>query len=61
MRKLLIGPVLTGAGYAAGSYYGADAEQLVRKSPDVVQAAVEQAVTDRTGTMQFDNGRAVPY
>ena len=61
MRKLLIGPVLTGVGYAAGSYYGADAEQLVRKSPDVVQAAVEQAVTDRAGTMQLDNGRAVPY
>lgn len=61
MRKLLIGPVLTGVGYAAGSYYGADAEQLVHKSPDVVQAAVEQAVTDRAGTMQLDNGRAVPY
>ena len=28
MLKFLVGPVLVGAGYAAGSYYGADAEQL---------------------------------
>jgi hypothetical protein len=61
MRKLLIGPALTGIGYAAGSYYGADAEQLVHKSPDVVQAAVEQAVSDRSGTMQLEGGKPVPY
>jgi hypothetical protein len=61
MRKLLIGPALTGIGYVAGSYYGADAEQLVHKSPDVVQAALEQAVSDRTGTMQLEGGKPVPY
>lgn len=61
MRRLLIGPVLTGVGYAAGSYYGADAEQLVHKSPDVVQAAVEQAASDRSGTMQLEGGKPVPY
>jgi hypothetical protein len=61
MRRLLIGPVLTGVGYAAGSYYGADAEQIVHKSPDEVHAAVEQAVSDRTGTMQLEGGKAVPY
>src|SRR5262249_2690798 len=61
MRKLLIGPALTGIGYAAGSYYGADAEQLVHKSPNVVHAAVEQAVTDRSGTMQLEGGKRVPY
>jgi hypothetical protein len=61
MRRLLIGPVLTGVGYAAGSYYGADAEQIVHKRPDEVHAAVEQAVSDRTGTMQLEGGKAVPY
>src|ERR1041385_8453138 len=61
MRRLLIGPVLTGVGYAAGSYYGADAEQLVHKSPDEVHAAVEQAVSDPAGTMDLEGGKAVPY
>ena len=61
MRKLLIGPALTGIGYAAGSYYGADAEQLVHKSPDVVQAAVEQAISDRTGTMELEGGKPIAY
>ena len=32
IRKLLIGPALTGAGWLAGSYYGASAEQLVQKA-----------------------------
>ncbi|MFL6754057.1 MAG: hypothetical protein ACJ8EH_02500 [Sphingomicrobium sp.] len=32
MRSLLIGPALIGRGWIAGSYHGADAEQLVRKS-----------------------------
>jgi hypothetical protein len=61
MRRLLIGPVLTGVGYAAGSYYGADAEQLVHKNPDEVRAAVEQAVSERAGTMQLEGGKPVPY
>jgi hypothetical protein len=61
MRKLLIGPALTGIGYAAGSYYGADAEQLVHKSPDVVRASVEQALTDRSGTMDLEGGKPIPY
>jgi hypothetical protein len=61
MRRLLIGPVVSGVGYAAGSYYGADAEQLVRKSPDEVHAAVEQAVSDRAGTMQLEGGKPVRY
>jgi hypothetical protein len=60
MRKLLIGPALTGIGYAAGSYYGADAEQLVHKDPDTVHTAVEQAISDRSGTMQLE-GKAIGY
>ena len=50
-RKFLIGPALLGAGYAGGSYYGADAEQLVHKTPDEVRDAVEE-LADRSGTMK---------
>jgi hypothetical protein len=61
MKKLLIGPVLIGASYAGGSYYGADAEQLVHKDPDVVRDAVEQAVSDRSGTLDIEGGKPLPY
>src|SRR4051794_29431217 len=63
MLKFLIGPVMVGAGYAAGSYYGADAEQLVHKSPGVTYAAVEQALanTRQSGTTSFDGGTPMPY
>ena len=61
LRKFLIGPALLGAGYAGGSYYGADFEQLVRKSPDEVRDAVEQAASDRAGTMELEGGKPVPY
>jgi hypothetical protein len=62
MRRLLIGPIVTGCGYAAGAYYGADAEQVVRKSPDVVQSSIEAVVDNRaSGTFQPDGGKAIPY
>jgi len=63
MFKLLIGPVVMGVGYAAGSYYGSDAEQLVHKSPSVTYAAVEQALANvrQSGTTFFDGGTPVPY
>jgi hypothetical protein len=61
MRKLLIGPALLGAAYAGGSYYGADAEQAVHKAPDVVRDAVEQAASDRSGTIELEGGKPVPY
>jgi hypothetical protein len=63
MYKFLIGPALVGAGYATGSYYGADAEQLVHKSPSVTYAAVEQALanTRQSGTTFFDGGTPMPY
>ena len=63
MYKFLIGPALVGAGYATGSYYGADAEQLVHKSPAVTYAAVEQALanTRQSGTTFFEGGTPMPY
>ena len=62
LRKLLFGPALTGIGYAAGSYYGADAEQVVHKGPGTVRAAVEQVVANRdSGTMELEGGKPIPY
>ena len=63
MLKILIGPVLVGAAYAAGSYYGADAEQLVHKSPSITYAAVEQALGNvpQTGTTFFNGGSPAHY
>lgn len=63
MLKFLIGPALVGTGYAAGSYYGADAEQLVHKSPGVAYAAVEEALDhmSQQGTTFFDGGTPMPY
>lgn len=63
MLKFLVGPALVGAGYLAGSIYGADSEQLVHKSPSVTYAAVEQALDNipETGTTFFDGGTPTPY
>ena len=63
MFKFLIGPVLMGVGYAAGSYCGSDAEQVVHKSPTVTYAAVEAALGNvrQSGETFFDGGTPVPY
>lgn len=63
MLRFLIGPLLVGAAYAAGSYYGADAEQLVHKSPSVTYAAVEQALGNmpQSGTTFFEGGTPAHY
>jgi hypothetical protein len=63
MRKLLIGPVLTGVGYAAGSYYGASAEQVVHKTPDETYVGVSHALDNipERGTTQLEGGKTVPY
>jgi hypothetical protein len=63
MLKFLIGPVLVGAGYGVGSYYGSDAEQLVHKKPTQTYAAVEAALGNvrQSGTTSFDGGTPVPY
>lgn len=62
MRKLLIGPVLTGVGYVAGSHYGAKAQQVVHKSPGETYSGVSHALDNipERGTSQIE-GHAVPY
>jgi hypothetical protein len=63
MYKFLMGPALMGAGYVAGSVYGADAEELVHKSPAVTYAAVEQALDNvrPNGNTFFEGGTPMPY
>lgn len=63
MYKLLIGPALVGTGYAVGSVYSADAEQLVHKSPRVTYAGIEQALDNlpSSGKTFFEGGNPVPY
>ncbi len=62
MRKFLIGPVLTGLGYVAGSHYGANAQQVVHKGPGETYSGVSHALDNipEKGTSQIE-GRAVPY
>lgn len=63
MRKLLIGPVLTGIGWVAGSHYGARADQLVHKSPDAVYAGMNDALASIPdhGMTSMEGGTPVPY
>jgi len=63
MLKLLFGPVLLAAGYLAGSIYGRDAEQLVRKSPADTYAALDAALDNirPSGSTFFDGGTPMPY
>ena len=63
MLKFLIGPALVGVGYAAGSYYGADSEQLVHKNLSVTYAGVEEALAGvrDSGTTAFEGGTPMPY
>ena len=62
MRKLLVGPALTGVGWIAGSYYGDQAQQLVRKSSGETYEGVSHALDNipDKGTSQVE-GKAVPY
>lgn len=63
MRKLLIGPALTGAGWLVGSYYGADAQLIVHKSPSATYDGVSRAIDNlaESGITHFDGGKPVPY
>jgi hypothetical protein len=56
LRKLLIGPVLTGAGWLAGSHYGAQAQQIVHKSPSATYDGVSHALDNmrQSGTTHFE-------
>ena len=63
MIRYILGPVLVGTGYLAGSIYGRDAEQLVHKSPSDTYAAVEATLDNMrpTGTTSFEGGTPMPY
>ena len=63
LRRLLIGPVLTGTGWLAGSYYGSDAQQLVHKSPSHTYDGVAHAIDNMrsSGTTHFEGGTPMPY
>jgi hypothetical protein len=63
MWKLLVGPALTAAAYVAGSIYGADAEQLVHKSPGDTYAGISRLLDNvpPSGTTHFDGGTPTPY
>jgi len=63
MRKLLIGPVLTGVGCLAGSYYGADARHVVHKGPNRTYEGLTQALDGmpQSGTTSFEGGKPLPY
>ncbi|HUP68074.1 MAG TPA: hypothetical protein VM145_07685 [Sphingomicrobium sp.] len=63
MIKFLIGPLLMAVAWLVGSYYGADAEQLVHKSPEAVRAALTNIVDgsqEREATLTTDVGRKIP-
>ena len=63
MWKFFLGPLLVGAAWIAGSIYGADAEQVVKKSPSDTYAGVEQALDNvpDSGTTNFAGGTPMPY
>ena len=63
MLKFVIGPILLGAGYLAGSVYGADVEQVVHKSPSETYLGVSRAIGNirSSGMTFFDGGSPVPY
>jgi hypothetical protein len=63
MMKFLIGPVLTGVGYIAGSYYGRDAEQAVHKSPSAAYDDLRDMISSApsSGTTSFEGGSPIPY
>ena len=59
MIKYLLGPVVMGTGYLAGSIYGRDAEQIVHKSPGDTYAALDNIRP--SGTTFFEGGTPTPY
>jgi hypothetical protein len=60
---LLIGPALTGVGWLAGSYYGAQAQQVVHKTASDTYHGVSHALDNmrQSGTTHFAGGTPMPY
>ena len=63
MLKFLIGPVLAGAGWIAGSYFGANARHVVHKGPNSTYEGLAQALdgVPQNGMTSFEGGKPVPY
>jgi hypothetical protein len=63
MLKFLIGPVLMGAGWVAGSYYGAQVQQFVHKSPLATYEGFSHAIDGlpQSGMTSFDGGTPMTY
>ena len=62
MWKFLLGPILLGAACLIGSIYGAHAEQLVRKPPSIVRAAVRGMVGNRSESMvTLEGGKPLAF
>ena len=62
LKFFLLGPLLSAVAYGVGAYYGADAEQLVNKSPDAVYAALSNMVDGSEGrhaTTTRDDGKPI--
>ena len=63
MLKFLIGPVLAGAGWIAGSYFGADARLVVHKGLNSTYEGLTQALDGmpQSGMTSFEGGKPVSY
>jgi len=63
MWKWLLGPALTGVGWLAGSYYGANATTIVHKGPEATYDGFSQAIDNiqQSGTTHFEGGTPMPY
>ncbi|WP_310466937.1 hypothetical protein [Sphingomonas sp.] len=62
MWKFLLGPILLGIVCLVGSIYGANAQQIVRKPPGVVRAALGEALAgagERSVTLE--GGKSLAY
>jgi hypothetical protein len=58
-----MGPFLIGVTWLVGSHYGAQAQQVVQRSPDTTYTAFSHAVSDlpQSGMTEFEGGKPVPY
>src|SRR4051812_37238497 len=63
MRKWLMGPFLSCVAVVAGSYYGAEAKQVVRKGPGSTYEGLSRAIDSmpHSGTTYFKGGQPMRY